>query len=103
MYRQLNIFFTLKKELSIFVNNTIEALDTSENVTSPSILTSSLTQYEAFVKVTRDGAGYSEEIQEYYDEIQNIGIAFYKLPGNVIKTYSDYSNNELVEILSKYF
>jgi len=53
-------------------------------------------RYQSSIEKNSDELGITEEISEFYDGFDNVGIAVTTLAGNVIGTYSYYNINELL-------
>jgi hypothetical protein len=43
---------------------------------------------------------YTEEIIEYFDQKNNIGIAIQRIPGGATKTFSNYKTDELLAVFN---
>ncbi len=53
-------------------------------------------RYQAVIEKNSFKNGLTEEIQEYFDRVEDLGIAITTLAGTPVTTYSYYKLNELL-------
>ncbi len=76
------------------------APDDGQNIPLPS---QNIQKYQANTEINRDYEKVTEEVIEYYDSVDNLGISINFVAGKEIRTYSYYDTDELLLIAGNPF
>ena len=86
--------------LRIYFCFLIKVSDDGQNLPLPS---QDIAKYQASIERNNDLEKITEEITEYYDSTDNIGISINYLAGKKLSTYSYYNTDELLLVQGRGF